>query len=175
MHHLLLYGHMNEVAVNSHNHEQQAMKSIRGTNRVIYTFTGLGAIFAILIFLVFILLNKAISHSVESMQGINNQVTELRGTMDEITVSIRNMGSNVQYLHKMSHSVNNLSKSTENINGYMLALEKRTLKLGTNTRAISAYAANINNNFTQINQSMGNISYSVDQAVKPIQQFMPMP
>lgn len=170
-----LYGHMNEVAVNSHNHEQQAMKSIRGTNRVIYAFTGLGAILAILILVVFALLNKAIDHSVNSMEGINNQVTELRGTMDDITVSIRNMGSNVQYLHKMSGSVNNITQSTESINGYMLELEKRTLKLGANTRAINAYASNIDANFSQINQSMGNISYSVGQAVKPIQQFMPIP
>ena len=170
-----LYGHMNEVADNSHDHEKQAMKSIRGTNRVIYAFTGLGAILAILILLVFALLNKAIDHSVSSMEGINNQVAELRGTMDDITISIHNMGNNVQYLHKMSRSVNNITQSTESINGYMLALEKRTLKLGANTRAINAYASRIDSNFLQINQSVRNISYSVGQAVKPIQQFMPMP
>jgi len=170
-----LYVHMNEVAENSDNHEQLAMKSIRGTNRVIYAFTGLGAVLAILIFVVFVLLNKAILHSVNSMSSINNQVAELRGTMDDVTLSIRNMGTNVQYLHKMSRSVNNITKSTEAINGFMGELEKQTSKLGSDTHAIGRYASSIDQNFSQINQSMGKISYSVNQVVKPIQQFIPIP
>ena len=169
------YKNMDDVANHSHESEDRAIRSIRVTNRVIYTFTGLGAILAIVIFFVFVMLNKAIFHSVKSMHSITSQVKELRETMDDVTMSMRNMGNNVQYLHKMSLSVNNIATSTENISNYMQTLEKRTLELGTDTRAISYYASGINKNFSQINRSMGHISYSVNQSVKPIQQFIPLP
>ena len=170
-----LYTHMDEVAKNSVTAEKLAQKSISGTNRVIYIFTGLGAIFVILILSYFLLLNRAISHSIDSMSEINNQVGELQQTMHRITSSIANMGGNVEYLQQVSGSVNRISQKTEQINTYMKQLEQRTLKLGTDAGSIRYHTANIGLNFSHINQSVRNISYSVKQAVKPIKQFIPLP
>ena len=171
----MLYSHMEEVAENSRNHEQLAKKSIRGTNRVIYIFTGLGCLFVFFILFEFILLNKAISHSLNSMLVINKQVSELRDTMQDITSSIGNMGKNITYLQRISSSVNRITQSTQTINGYMSNLEQQTRQLGSDTQFISAHTFTINQNFSQINQSVGHISHSVNQAVKPIKQFIPMP
>ena len=171
----VLYTHMDEVATNSVESEKLAQKSIRGTNRVIYIFTSLGAILVILILSDFFLLNKAISHSIDSMSVINKQVGELQHTMKRITSSIANMGGNVEYLQRISGSVNRISQETEQMNTYMGQLEQQTLQLGSDTRAISHHATNIGKNFSHINLSVRNISYSVNQAVKPIKQFIPLP
>ncbi|MCK5813314.1 MAG: hypothetical protein KAH03_03610 [Cocleimonas sp.] len=170
-----LYRHMEEVAKSSSDHEVLAKKSIRGTNRVIYIFTGLGAVLAGLIFYDFVFLNKAISRSLKSMAVMNTQVVELRHTMNDITSSIANMGTNVEYLQRISSSVNHITQATRQMNGYMGQLEQQTIKLGLETRAINLHASAIDQNFSQINHSVKNISYSVHQVVRPIKQFMPIP
>ena len=170
-----LYTHMDEVSKNSMDAEDLAQKSIRGTNRVIYIFTGLGAILVVLILSDFFLLNRAISRSVESMSVINEQVGDLQHTMQRITSSIANMGDSVEYLQRISGSVNRITQETAEINTYMGQLEQQTMQLGSNTQAISHHTANIGQNFSHINQSVGNISYSINQAVKPIKQFIPLP
>jgi methyl-accepting chemotaxis protein len=170
-----LYTHMDDIAKNSQNNEQLAQKSIRGTNRIIVIFTGLGVVLVVLILSDFFLLNKAISRSVDSMSVINKQVGDLQQTMKRITSSIANMGVNVEYLQRISGSVNSMSQETEQMNTYMGQLEQQTMQLGSNTHSISRHTANIGQNFSRINQSVGSISYSVNQAVKPIKQFMPLP
>lgn len=170
-----LYLQMDEVAKNSDSHETLAKKSIRGTNRVIYIFTLLGVILAISILYNFIFLNNAISHSLKSMSVINEQVVELRNTMENIKLSIGNMGTNVEYLQRISGSVDHITQATEKMSGYMSQLEQQTKILGAETRSISLHASAIDQNFSQINQSVKNISYSVHQTVLPIKQFMPIP
>ncbi len=170
-----LYRHMNEVAENTHGHEYLARKSIRGTNWVIAIFTGIGAILVTLILSYFIFLNQAISHSIESMSVINKQVVELRHTMGDITSSIANMGNNVEYLQRISGSINNMNQTTEKMTAYMKQVEQQTKILGSQANSLALHATVIDQNFSQVNLSVGNISYSVHQAVKPIKQFIPMP
>jgi methyl-accepting chemotaxis protein len=170
-----LYTHMDDVAKNSKNHAQFSKKSIIATNRVIYVSTVLGAILVVLILSEFILLNKAISRSLDSMSVINNQVGELRITMHKITGSMVNMGGDIEYLQQISSSINELTKTTYKINNYMIELDKKTLELGKNAHNINLHTENIGKNFSQINQSLGNISYSVNEVVRPIKQFIPMP
>jgi len=170
-----LYTHMHEMAENSRHFENLATTNIRGTNWIIYIFAGLGVIMVVLILSYFTLLNKAISHSLNSMSLINNQAVELRGTMDSITSSIGNMDSSIKYLPKISGSVNKINQTTEQMNGYMLQLEQQTTKLSSDTRFINTHSTTINQNLSQINQFVGSISSSVHQVVKPIKQFMPIP
>ncbi len=170
-----LYTHMDDIVKNSQNSEQLAQKSIRGTNRIIIIFTGLGAVLVVLILSDFFLLNKAISRSIESMTVINKQVGELQQTMQRITSSIANMGTNVEYLQRISGSVNSITQETEKMNTYMGQLKQQTMQLGSSTRSISHHTTDIGQNFSRINQSVGSLSYSVNQAVKPIKQFMPLP
>lgn len=170
-----LYVAMDEVSESAREYEKQAKNSIRRTNLVIVMFTGLGAVLAFLILSDFYLLNRAISHSINSMTVINSQAKALRVTMDDITSSIENMGTNVEYLQRIGTSVNHITQSTVKINSFMQVLNKQTQELGTDARYISHYASTINKNFNQINYSVGNISSSVNQAVQPIKQLMPMP
>lgn len=170
-----LYNHMDEMAANSRHFEDLATTNIRSTNWVVYILAGLGVIIVILILSYFTLLNKAISHSLNSMLVINKQASELRYTMDNITSSIANMDGNIKYLRKISSSANQINQTTQQMNSYMLQLEQQTTKLGSDTRFLSSHATTINQNFSQINQSVSNISSSVHQAVKPIKQFIPIP
>jgi methyl-accepting chemotaxis protein len=170
-----LYTDMDDVAKNSKKHAQFSKKSIVATNRIIYLSTGVGAILVIFILSEFILLNKAISRSLDSMSVINNQVGELRITMHKITGSMVNMGDDIEYLQSISNSVNQLTKTTYKINNHMAELDQQTITLSKNAHYINLHTENIEKNFSQINQSLGNISYSVNQVVKPIKQFMPIP
>lgn len=170
-----LYNHMDEVVENARHFEDLATSNIRGTNWVVYIFAGLGVVIVVLILSYFTLLNKAISHSLNSMSLINNQAVELRGTMDNITSSIANMDGSIKYLRKISGSVNQINQTTQQINGYMLQLERQTTKLGSDTRFLSSHTAVINQHFSQINQSVHNISSSVQQVTKPIKRFIPIP
>ncbi|MCK5903149.1 MAG: hypothetical protein KAG28_08355 [Cocleimonas sp.] len=169
--------HLNmlEAAENTRENEDAAKQSIRRTNTVIYVFTALGAILAALILYYFLLLNQAISHSIDSMKEINQQVTELRGTMDNVTASIKTMGNNVAFLQNIGDSVGNISQSTQIVDRFMDVLKQETNHLSTHASNIRLHTSNINQNFSQINQSVNNISFSVHQAVKPIKQFLPMP
>lgn len=170
-----LYTLMDDVAKNSKNHAQFSKKSIIATNRVIYVSTALGAILVVLILSEFILLNKAISRSLDSMSVINNQVSELRITMHKITGSMVNMGGDIEYLQQISSSINELTKTTHKINNYMAELDQKTLELGKNAHHINRHTENIGKNFSHVNQSLGHIAYSVGQVVKPIKQFTPLP
>jgi len=170
-----LYTNMDEMVANSRHFNDLATTNIRGTNWVVYILAGLGVVMVILILSYFTLLNKAISHSLDSMSVTNKQVVELRGTMDNITSSISNMDGSIKYLRKISSSVNRINQTTQQMQGYMGQLEQQTLKLGSDTHFLVSHAATINHNFSQINQSVNNISSSVHQAVKPIRQFIPIP
>ncbi len=166
---------LKELADEAAIQKNMTQQSIAGTNRVITVFTLLGSIIVLTIFYYFIAFNKGVSHSVESMNTIKKQMADLRDSMDIITFSVDEVGQNISYVNLMSTNINSMGKSTSGIVNSIYSISKQTHQLAQDTQWIRYNATIINQYFGHLNYSISNVSQSLHEVAKPIDQFFPLP
>ena len=150
-------------------------RSILGTNSVITIFTVLGSIIVLSIFYYFFAFNRGVSHSVESMGKIQEQMVDLRNSMDSITFSIDEIGQNVGYVDLMSTNINTMARSTDGITKSIYTIGQQTHLLGENTKWIRYNASVIDQHFGRLNYSISNVSSALNDAARPVERFFPFP
>jgi len=166
---------MLELASKASEEETITNKSIRITNKVIVFFTLLGAVLAISILGLFFTLKGAIDHSITSMAGIEKQIGQFSEIVDEVSFSIKGMALSMEVLPEIDKSVNALEQSTQKINHYLGEMEVQTRQVAFDAGYVRYHTFQINQRFSSMNSAVGNISYSLHESAKPVQQFFPLP
>ncbi len=166
---------MSSLAEESFDREEITNRSIRGTNAVIITLFLVGTLLAGLIFGYFAVLNRSIDATLQSMEDIQERVSELRDTMDGIASTVEDMGYNVEYLQFMSIDVSLIGDATADFANYMDLLNAQTARISHDTGYLRYHAQQIELDFDQLNRSVGNVTNSVHEATKPIRKLFPMP
>ncbi len=166
---------MVELASKASEEETITNKSIRITNKVIVFFTLLGAVLAISILGLFFTLKGAIDHSIESMAGIEKQIGQFSEIVDEVSFSIKGMAHSMNTLPEIDKNVSGLGRSTQQINHYLGEMKTQTRQVAFDAGYVRYYTFQINQRFSNMNSAVGNISYSLHESAKPIQQFFPLP
>jgi len=166
---------MAELAGKASKEEAITNKSIRVTNTVIIFFTLLGAVLAISILGFFFTLSTAIDRSKESMMGIEGQIGQFSEIVDEVSFSVKGMVVSMEVLPQISQSVSALGQSTKKIDHFLSEIETETRQVAFDTGYIRYHTFHINQRFSNMNNAVGNISYSLHESAKPIQQFFPLP
>ena len=166
---------MREVSVNAKEQAAITDQSIRGTNRVITVFTLLGALLAILIFVLFVKLTAAVNQSIVGMQKIEGQVIDLNKSIHGIASSSNGMTDSLGAVVDISHDMGEISDKTLLLNRYLSDVNVQTRQISLDSGYIRFHTSQMNQNFSKINQSIGNISHSLHESAKPIRQFVPIP
>lgn len=170
-----LQQNMQEVANTVAQQQATISTSIRRTNLVILSMSVIGVLLVFLTILMFSQLTRSISHSINSMTAINNQVVALRETIGLVEDSMQDMGKNIEYLSFMNEHVAKIAGQTRQINSDISVLHRVTAGIATNTRALRANTQQIDQQFGRINHSFGRVSRSLHEVGKPVRQFFPLP
>lgn len=166
---------MVELAKKASEEETITNKSIRITNNVIVFFTLLGAVLAISILGLFFTLKGAIDHSIASMTGIEKQIGQFSEIVDEVSFSIKGMVYSMNTLPEIDENVSGLGRSTQQINDYLSEMKAQTRQVAFDAGYVRYHTFQINQRFITMNKAVGNISYSLHESAKPVQQFFPLP
>ncbi len=166
---------MKDVSLNAKEQEAITDKSIRGTNRVITVFTLLGAFLAIVIFVLFVKLTTAVDQSIVSMGKIEGQVVDLSKSIKGISSSSNGMTDSLSVIVDISRDIGEISDKSLVLNRYLAEISEQTRQISLDSGYISFHTAQMNQSFSQVNKTIGNISYSLHESAKPIRQFIPIP
>lgn len=166
---------MAELANRASIEEAITNESIQITNKVIVFFTLLGAVLAISISTFFFTLKGAIDDSITSMNNIEQQIADLSDTIDDVSSSVGGMVFSMDVLPAIDANVDDLGQSTQKINHYIAEMDTQTQQIAFDTGYVRYHTFQINQRFTNMNNIVGNITYSVRETAKPLRQFFPLP
>ncbi|MGV6810466.1 MAG: hypothetical protein ACWA5U_11400 [bacterium] len=166
---------LTELAEQARNQSTVTKKNIYRTNWIIIVFTSVGALFAIAIFYYFVQLTYGVKHSVNSLQVLEAQMTDMRGSMDEIAFSVDNMGLNISYIGLINDNIKTISQHTQQMNQEVALLKQNTQHLGIQSRLIHHHTQIIDQSFFNVNHTVKQMSHSIHHVAKPIDRFFPIP
>lgn len=150
-------------------------QNIQRTNWIIIIFTSVGALFALAIFYYFVQLTYGVKHSVNSLQILETQMTDMRGSMDEIAFSVDNMGQNIGYIGLINNNIKTISQRTQQINQEVALLKENTQQLSLQSHLIHHHTKVIDQSFFNVNHTVKKMSRSIHHVAKPIDRFFPIP
>jgi len=156
-------------------HKQRTSRNISKTNVMIYGAATIGALFAIAIFFYFFQLTQGIKRSVNHLNTLETQMTDMRSSMDNIAFDVDQMGLNVSYIGLMNPSVKSIARDAVDINTHVAQLKQNTSVIVQESAAIGGSTSIIDQHFGRINYSVTKMSRSINHVAKPINRFMPFP
>lgn len=166
---------LTELAKQARTQSTVTKKNIYRTNWIIIVFTSVGALFAIAIFYYFVQLTYGVKHSVNSLQVLEAQMTDMRGSMDEIAFNVDNMGQNIGYIGLINNNIKTISQRTQQINQEVALLKENTQQLGLQSHLIYQHTQVIDQSFFNVNHTVKQMSSSIHNVAKPINRFFPIP
>lgn len=170
-----LHKNMKELVVTTERQEARISVSIRRTNIVIISMSIIGILLILLTLLMFNQFSRSITHSIKSMDAINEQVSAFQETMTLVEGSMQSMGKNIEFLSFMNKHVAKMSGRTKQIGINVSALQAETTYLAKDTGALRLSTQYIDQQFGRINNSVGRVSGSLHDIAKPARQFFPVP
>jgi predicted PurR-regulated permease PerM len=150
-------------------------RSIIGTNAVISVFTFLATLIIGIIFYYFFAFNQGVSHSIQSMKIIQEQMVDLRDSMDTVTFSVDEIGQDIGYMEVISTNISTIARSTQGITANIQSMTQHTKSIGKHTRWVRYNTEIINQRFGHLNYSVMQVSQALHHTAKPIKRFFPLP
>lgn len=170
-----LHKNMKELVATTERQEAKISVSIRRTNIVIVSMSIIGILLVLLTLLMFNQFSRSVTHSIKSMDAINEQVSAFQETMTLVEGSMQSMGKNIEFLSYMNMHVAKMSGRTKQIGINVSALQAETTYLARDAGELRLNTQYIDQQFGRINNSIGRVSGSLHDIAKPARQFFPVP
>jgi len=108
------------------------------------------------------------------MQNMNTQFVLVVENMENMNASINDMRNAIQTMPKMAESVNKMGDGFPILISDLSRITEHTYAIQGNMGNMTKDMANMSRQFTQLNHSVGNMGYNVNQLARPM-KVMPFP
>ncbi|WP_353573035.1 hypothetical protein [Candidatus Albibeggiatoa sp. nov. BB20] len=108
------------------------------------------------------------------MQDMNTQFSLVVKNMEQMKYSIHDMKGYIQTMPRMAASVNNMGDNFPTLISHLSEITDYTQSMQKNMGAMTMDMANMSQQFTELNHSVGVMGYNVNYLARPM-KIMPFP